>query len=68
MDGNEGMEKKMEITIMDYIRTTIFIHSFIPSLPKISQGVGSKGGMKVGLGFRAYHLSPLKPQAPNPKP
>ena len=27
--GNEGMEKKMETTIMGYIGTTIRIHSFL---------------------------------------
>ena len=34
--GNEGMETKMETTIMSYIRTTRRIHSFIPSVPKAS--------------------------------
>ena len=29
--GNGGMEKEIETTIMGYIRTTIRIHSFIPS-------------------------------------
>ena len=27
--GNEGMKKKRETTIMDYIRATIGIHAFI---------------------------------------
>ena len=31
LPGNEGMEKKMEITIMGYMGTTIRIHYFIPS-------------------------------------
>ena len=30
LSGDEGMEKKMETTIMGYIGTTIRIHSFIP--------------------------------------
>ena len=29
--GNEGMEKKMETTILGYIGTTLRMHSFIPS-------------------------------------
>ena len=29
--GNEGMEKKMDTTIMGYVGTTLRIHSFIPS-------------------------------------
>ena len=29
--GNEGMEKKVETTIMCYIGIAIRIHSFIPS-------------------------------------
>ena len=33
--GNEGMERKMQLTIMGYIGPTIRIHSFIPSQPKI---------------------------------
>ena len=32
--GHEGMEKNTETTIMGYIRTTIRIHSSIPSQPK----------------------------------
>ena len=28
--GKEGMEKKMETTIMGHIGTTIRVHSFIP--------------------------------------
>ena len=31
--GNEGMDKTMETTMMGYIKTTIRIHSFIPSCP-----------------------------------
>ena len=31
--GNEGMEKKMETTIMGYTAVTTRIHSFIPSYP-----------------------------------
>ena len=30
------MEKKMEATVMGYVGTTIRIHSFIPSQPKVS--------------------------------
>ena len=29
--GNEGMEKRMQTTIVGHIGTTIRIHSFIPS-------------------------------------
>ena len=29
--GKEGMEKNMEISIMVYMGTTIWIHSFIPT-------------------------------------
>ena len=29
--GNEGMEKKIETTIMGYLGITTKIHSFIPS-------------------------------------
>ena len=29
--GNEGMEKKMETTIMGYVGITMRVHSFIPS-------------------------------------
>ena len=31
--GNEGMEKKMEATLMAYIGTSMRIHSFISSNP-----------------------------------
>ena len=34
--GNERMEKTMETTTMGYIGTTLRIHSFIPSYPKVS--------------------------------
>ena len=33
------MEKKMETTMMEYIGTTMRIHSFIPSLPKVREKV-----------------------------
>ena len=33
--GVEGMEKTMETTMMGYIGTTVRIHSFIPSQPKV---------------------------------
>ena len=33
--GNERMEKKMETMIIEYIVTTVRIHSFIPSSPKV---------------------------------
>ena len=31
LELNQGMEKNMETTLRGYIRTTIRIHSFIPS-------------------------------------
>ena len=34
--GNEGMEEKMGNTMVGYMGITIRIHSFIPSLPKVS--------------------------------
>ena len=34
--GLEGMEKKLETTRMGYMGTTVRIHSFIPSQPKVS--------------------------------
>ena len=36
VQGLEGMEKKMETTIMGYIGTTVMVDSFIPSEPKAS--------------------------------
>ena len=38
--GNEGMEKKMETTIMGYVGTSIRIQSFIPGQPKVSSRFG----------------------------
>ena len=38
VSGLEGVEKKMETTVMGYVGTTIRIHSFFPSLPKVSLG------------------------------
>ena len=35
--GHEGMDKKMETTIMGDIETVVRIHSFIPSEPKVSE-------------------------------
>ena len=50
------MEKNMEATIMGYIGTTIRIHSFIPSQPKVrlvaaeAMVLGARG---FGVGSRS---------------
>ena len=72
--GNEGMDKKMETTIMGFIVTTIGpktlnpkpisirIHSFIPSQPKARRGGASVGGIpysSFGLGgLGGVHTTP----------
>ena len=56
------MEKNMETTIMGYIGTTIRIHSFIPSQPKVSLECRDFGvvGFKVhGQWVRVYSLETL---------
>ena len=39
------MGQKMETTIMGYIGTTTWIHSFIPSYPKVSRSLLEALGM-----------------------